>query len=406
MTSGFAAIAERCIVVRYSAQGGPSGGGGNGAHRPRLQRRQDRGRAGTCRPAGRHPGVGGRARPPARLPNDDADYWTARADYFGQRGVLAAGDARIQLAAWDAAVDDARTADELILLVRPRPRRPALALFVRRLGSPAAVCRPQLTVVSIDRHRRRPLTSPRCAAARPRAAGGAVAAAGRRCRATRIDEAIAAWVAVTAADPRALPLLYRRVRAMPFLGRRDRAAISRSSRPGQRAVPHRATGARRDRAHRARRRRGGAHRSTRAIRSTTRSSAHAVAELGRAGLGRRTRPSRRSAARRSPARSIASTRPGSTTGAVASGSPGTARCGAGRVASGGSWSADVAALADRATPAPPARDATPRLVAGATRASRSAPTPGSTTRSARDSATSSRCSSARSCGRAAAAHRS
>src|SRR4029077_4505074 len=33
-----------------------------------------------------------------------------------------------------------------------------------------------------------------------------------------IDEAITAWIAVTANDPRALPLLSKRLKALPFLG--------------------------------------------------------------------------------------------------------------------------------------------------------------------------------------------
>src|SRR5262249_60598728 len=73
----------------------------------------------------------------------------------------------------------------------------------------------QLTIVSIDRHPEVPnflglgeLKPEQLAELWP-----------RRTPLSRdaIDEAITAWIAVTAPDPRALPFLARRVKALPFL---------------------------------------------------------------------------------------------------------------------------------------------------------------------------------------------
>src|SRR6185503_19690496 len=79
-----------------------------------------------------------------------------------------------------------------------------------RRGLPA-----QLTIVSIDRHPEVPnflglgeLKPEQLAELWP-----------RRTPLSRdaIDEAITAWIAVTAPDPRALPFLTKRIKAMPFL---------------------------------------------------------------------------------------------------------------------------------------------------------------------------------------------
>jgi hypothetical protein len=123
-------------------------------------------------------------------------------------------DDSARLAAWDRGVDEAAVAEELILwfehdlfdqlaLIR------LLARLARR-GLPQ-----QLTIVSIDRHPEVPsflgmgqLKPEQLAELWP-----------RRTPLSRdaIDEAITAWIAVTAADPRALPFLTRRIKAMPFL---------------------------------------------------------------------------------------------------------------------------------------------------------------------------------------------
>jgi hypothetical protein len=152
-------------------------------------------------------------RGPLVLGDDGAEY-DARAEYWATRGLPGAGDRRPQLAAWDVAVDEARGADELILwFAHGLADQLALVRLLARLarrGLPA-----QLAIVSIDRHPDAPafagfddLAPEQLAALWPRRAPLARDA---------VDEANAAWVAVTAADPRALPLLMRRVKALPFL---------------------------------------------------------------------------------------------------------------------------------------------------------------------------------------------
>ena len=145
------------------------------------------------------------------LPVSDAEHWKARGEFWSSRGLREA-DGR--LAAYDHGVDEAAGAEELILwfehdlfdqlaLIR------LLARLARR-GLPA-----QLTIVSIDRHPEVPnflglgqLKPEQLAALWP-----------RRTPLSRdaIDEAITAWIAVTSPDPRALPFLTKRIKAMPFL---------------------------------------------------------------------------------------------------------------------------------------------------------------------------------------------
>lgn len=145
------------------------------------------------------------------LPVSDEEHHRVRGEFWAARGTP---DAAAQLAAWDRGVDEAAAAEELILwfehdlfdqlaLIR------LLARLARR-GLP-----PQLTVVSIDRHPEVPeflglgqLQPEQLAELWP-----------RRTPLSRdaLDEAITAWIAVTAVDPRALPFLTRRIKAMPFL---------------------------------------------------------------------------------------------------------------------------------------------------------------------------------------------
>ena len=145
------------------------------------------------------------------LPVSDAEHWKLRGEFWSSRGLREA-DGR--LAAYDHGVDEAAGAEELILwfehdlfdqlaLIR------LLARLARR-GLPA-----QLTIVSIDRHPEVPnflglgqLKPEQLAELWP-----------RRTPLSRdaIDEAITAWIAVTAPDPRALPFLTKRIKAMPFL---------------------------------------------------------------------------------------------------------------------------------------------------------------------------------------------
>jgi hypothetical protein len=145
------------------------------------------------------------------LPVSDQEHWKQRGEFWATRGVRDAGG---RLAAYDHGVDDAARAEELILwfehdlfdqlaLIR------LLARLARR-GLPA-----QLTIVSIDRHPEIPsflglgqLKPEQLAELWP-----------RRTPLSRdaIDEAITGWIAVTAHDPRALPFLTKRIKALPFL---------------------------------------------------------------------------------------------------------------------------------------------------------------------------------------------
>ena len=148
------------------------------------------------------------------LPISDAEHYRVRGEFWASRG-RNAGDSAQQLASYDKAFDEAATAEELILwfehdlfdqlaLVR------LLARLSRR-GLPKT-----LTIVSIDRHPEVPnfvglgqLKPEQLAELWARRTGLSRDA---------IDEAITAWIAVTAADPRALPFLVKRVKALPFLG--------------------------------------------------------------------------------------------------------------------------------------------------------------------------------------------
>jgi hypothetical protein len=148
------------------------------------------------------------------LPVADDEHHRARGAFLAQQGHGSEGEATRRLADWDRELDEAASAEELILwyehdlfdqlaLVR------ILARLARR-GLPAT-----LTIVSIDRHDAVPnflglgqLDPVQLAELWP-----------RRTPLSRdaIDEAVTTWIAVTAADPRALPFLTRRVKAMPFL---------------------------------------------------------------------------------------------------------------------------------------------------------------------------------------------
>src|SRR5262245_35303987 len=148
------------------------------------------------------------------LPVSDDEHYLARGEFWATRGGGTTGDTAQKLAQWDKDFDAAAGADELILwyehdlfdqlaLIR------LLARLARR-GLPQA-----LTIVSIDRHPEIPsflglgqLKPEQLAELWP-----------RRTPLSRdaIDEAVTAWIAVTANDPRALPFLTKRVKALPFL---------------------------------------------------------------------------------------------------------------------------------------------------------------------------------------------
>ena len=147
------------------------------------------------------------------LPIGDAESYAARGAFAATRG-QDAGKVAAQLAAWDRGFDEAAGAEELVLwFEHDLFDQLALVRLLSRLarrGLPAT-----LTIVSIDRHPEVPnflgfgqLKPEQLAELWP-----------RRTPLSRdaLDEAMTAWIAVTAADPRALPFLMRRIKALPFL---------------------------------------------------------------------------------------------------------------------------------------------------------------------------------------------
>jgi hypothetical protein len=145
------------------------------------------------------------------LPVSDEEHWKLRGEFWKARGGAGSAD---QIAAYDRGFDEAARAEELILWFEHDlfDQLALIRLLARlsRRGLPA-----QLTIVSIDRHPEVPnflglgqLRPEQLAELWP-----------RRTTLSRdaIDEAISAWIAVTAPDPRALPFLAKRIKAMPFL---------------------------------------------------------------------------------------------------------------------------------------------------------------------------------------------
>jgi hypothetical protein len=142
------------------------------------------------------------------LPVDDAEHYRIRGEFWG------GGEHAKQLAEWDRGVDEAARAEELILWFE-HDLFDQLAL-VRLLARLARKGLPQtLTVVSIDRHPDVP-DFHGFGQLKPEQLAELWA---RRTPLSRdaLDEAVTAWIALTAADPRALPFLVRRVKALPFL---------------------------------------------------------------------------------------------------------------------------------------------------------------------------------------------
>ncbi len=144
------------------------------------------------------------------LPVADQDHYKHRTEFWASRGFTNA----TQVAEYDRALDEAATAEELILWYEHDLfDQLALCRILSRLARRGL---PQtLTIVSIDRHPEVPnflglgqLKPEQLAELWPRRAPLSRDA---------IDEAITTWIAITSADPRALPYLSRRVKAMPFL---------------------------------------------------------------------------------------------------------------------------------------------------------------------------------------------
>jgi hypothetical protein len=149
------------------------------------------------------------------LPVSDDEHYRARGEFWGHRLGGSAADHAQKLADYDRAFDEAAGAEELVLWFE-HDLFDQLAL-IRLLARLARRGLPQtLTIVSIDRHPEVPefiglgqLEPAQLAALWPRRAPLSRDA---------LDEAVTAWIAVTAADPRALPFLAKRVKALPFLG--------------------------------------------------------------------------------------------------------------------------------------------------------------------------------------------
>ena len=151
------------------------------------------------------------------LPVGDAEHYKTRGEYWASAGLGSAADHAQQLADWDRGVDEAAAAEELILwFEHDLFDQLALVRLLARLARANEGRLPaQLTIVSIDRHPEVPnfiglgqLKPEQLAELWP-----------RRTPLSRdaIDEAVTAWLAVTAADPRALPFLCKRIKALPFL---------------------------------------------------------------------------------------------------------------------------------------------------------------------------------------------
>jgi hypothetical protein len=148
------------------------------------------------------------------LPVGDADHYRARGEFWAGRTGGSAADHAQKLATYDKDFDEAAKAEELILWFE-HDLFDQLAL-VRLLSRLARRGMPQqLTIVSIDRHPEVPeflglgqLRPEQLAELWP-----------RRTPLSRdaFDEAVTSWIAITAADPRALPFLVKRVKALPFL---------------------------------------------------------------------------------------------------------------------------------------------------------------------------------------------
>jgi hypothetical protein len=149
------------------------------------------------------------------LPGDDAEHRAARAAFWAGLGRGDQAKLEADHAAWDAGVDEgADDGDEVVLWYEHDLfDQLALVRLLARIGR-----RPRkatVSMVSIDRHPDRPdflglgeLESHQLAALWPRRTPIARDA---------LDEAGAAWVAITAPEPRAVLFVAKRVKALPFL---------------------------------------------------------------------------------------------------------------------------------------------------------------------------------------------
>jgi hypothetical protein len=149
------------------------------------------------------------------LPGPDEEHRAARARYWAGQGAGDEGKLVAQHAAWDAGVDEgADEADEVVLWYEHDLfDQLALVRLLARIGRRPR--KAQVSMVSIDRHPDVPeflglgqLESHQLAQLWPRRTPIARDA---------LDEAAAAWVAITAPEPRAVLFVAKRVKALPFL---------------------------------------------------------------------------------------------------------------------------------------------------------------------------------------------
>jgi len=150
------------------------------------------------------------------LPDDDDAFRAARAAWWAGLGFGETAAVAARLAAWDAGVDGgAEDADEIVLWYEHDLfDQLALVRLLARIGRRPR--KAQISMVSIDRHPDLPdfhglgqLESHQLAALWPRRTPIARDA---------LDESAAAWVALTAPEPRAVAFLTKRIKALPFLG--------------------------------------------------------------------------------------------------------------------------------------------------------------------------------------------
>ena len=149
------------------------------------------------------------------LPGDDDAYRAARAAWWVEREKRDAAAVAAELAKADAGFDDgADNADELVLWYEHDLfDQLALTRLLARFGRRPR--KAQVTMVSIDRHPEIPdflglgqLEPHQLAALWPRRTPIARDA---------LEEAAAAWVAISAPEPRAIGFVAKRVKALPFL---------------------------------------------------------------------------------------------------------------------------------------------------------------------------------------------
>ena len=149
------------------------------------------------------------------LPGDDDAHRAARARWWSELGLGDVAKLTADHAAWDAGVDEgAAEADEVVLWYEHDLfDQLALVRLLARIGRRAR--KAQLTMVSIDRHPEIPdfkglgqLEAHQLAALWPRRTP-----IGR----DALDEAAAAWVAITAPEPRAVGIVAKRIKTLPFL---------------------------------------------------------------------------------------------------------------------------------------------------------------------------------------------